>query len=78
MPTYNFRNKTTGEEFEKFMFLSELKPYLESNPDIEQTINTFSGIGDPIRMGMQKPDSGFRDVLKEIKKRNRRSTINTW
>lgn len=78
MPTYNFKNKKTGEEFTTFMFMSELKPYLENNPDIEQMINTFSGIGDPIRMGMQKPDSGFRDVLKEIKKKHRRSTINTW
>lgn len=78
MPTYNFRNKETGEEFTEFMFMSEIEQYLKDNPHLEQDISGFSGIGDPVRMGMKKPDSGFRDVLKEIKRKNYGSRLNTW
>mgnify|MGYP003349401100 CR=1 FL=1 len=78
MPTYNFRNKKTGEEFTSFMFMSEINQYLKDNPEIEQIINSFAGVGDPVMMGMKKPDGGFRDLLKTIKKGNRGSKINTW
>jgi len=32
MPTYNFRNKTTGETFEKFMSISARELFLSENP----------------------------------------------
>jgi hypothetical protein len=35
-------------------------------------------IGDPHRLGLKKPDAGFRDVLKNIKSHHKRSNINTW
>lgn len=78
MPTYNFRNKETGEEFTEFMFMSEIDQYLKDNPHVVQELNSYAAIGDPVRMGMQKPDSGFRDVLKEIKRKNYGSRLNTW
>jgi len=79
MPTYKFINNDTGEEYEEFMYISELDSYLELNPNVTQQITApalSSG------RGMGKPDSGFRDVLKQIKKNANkgitRSTINTF
>ena len=41
----------------------------------------YSGIGDPIRMGLRKPDATFREHLKEIKRKHRSTklgNINTF
>lgn len=78
MPTYNFKNKVTGEEFTKFLMMSEVDTFLKENPDVEQTISGFSGVGDPWRMGMKKPDESFRDILRTIKKNYPRSRVNTF
>jgi hypothetical protein len=79
-PTYLFLNNNTGEEFEDFMSISALDQFLEENPNIVQLVN-----GAPLihsGRGMGKPDSGFRDLLKDIKKKNSkgisRSSINTF
>lgn len=79
MPTYNFSNTQTDREFSEFMSISELKEYLEENPHIKQIIGSPAIISG---RGMQKPDDGFRDVLREIKKKHSQgisqSTINTF
>jgi hypothetical protein len=79
MPTYRFLNKDTEEEFEDFMFLAELQPYLDSNPHIKQMASApaiLSGVSGA------KPADGFRDVLREIKKKHSqgisKSTVNTF
>lgn len=79
MPTYSFLNNKTGEEFTEFMSISELDNFLKENPDIVQLVNgapmLVSGVN-------QKPDQGFRDLLKDIKKKHSggltKSTINTF
>jgi hypothetical protein len=80
MPTYKFQNKETEEEFELFMSISELGEYLNKNNNIKQLIGGAPMISSG--RGMGKPDDGFRDILKEIKKKNSkgitRSTINTF
>ena len=80
MPTYKFLNNSTGEEFEDFMSISALDQFLAENPNIVQLVN-----GAPLihsGRGIGKPDSGFRDLLKEMKKKHSkgitRSTINTF
>jgi len=79
MPTYNFLNKETNEEFSEFMSISAVDDYLKENPHLEQLVN-----GSPMIVSgvPQKPDSGFRDLLKSIKKSNskgiQRSSINTF
>jgi len=79
MPTYKFLNNETGEEYEEFMKISELDTYLESHPNVCQQLTApalHSG------RGMGKPDAGFRDVLKQIKKNANkgitRSTVETF
>ncbi len=66
MPSYNFRNKTTGEEFELVLAMSEREQYLKDNPDIEQLLsrpNISYGSGNT--QGI-KVDNGFREVQQKI------------
>ena len=80
MPTYKFLNNSTGEEFEDFMSISALDQFLSENPNVVQLINGAPAISSG--RGMGKPDSGFRDLLKDMKKKHSkgitRSTINTF
>lgn len=78
MPTYNFINNDTGDEFEEFMGISEMEQYLLDNTNITLSVSApaiVSGVP-------KKPDSGFRDILNNIKKGNSKgltsSSINTF
>jgi hypothetical protein len=80
MPTYKFLNNKTKKEYTEFMSISALEGYLRDNPHIVQLVH-----GAPMIVsgrGMKKPDDSFRDVLKEIKKKNSKgitkSTIETF
>jgi hypothetical protein len=81
VPLYNFINKDTKEVFEDFMSISVKEKYLLDNPNIEQLLSA-PALGDSIRLGLRKPDSAFRDRLKEIKKAHSkgftRSSVNTF
>jgi hypothetical protein len=80
MPTYRFSNSETKEEYEEFMSISSLETYLKENPNVTQLVNGAPMISSG--RGMSKPDSGFRDLLKDMKKKHSggltRSTINTF
>lgn len=66
MPVYSFEDQETGEEFELQMSYDELKQFLVDNPKVNQTFRM--NLGDPIRMGVQKPPSDFsKYVLGRIK-----------
>ena len=65
MPLYDFRNKDTGEVFEKFMSISAKEEYLKENPNIESMLGTNALI-DPVRLGIRRPDQGFKEVLQRI------------
>ncbi len=67
MPSYTFRNKETNEVWVDSMSIDQKQEYLNNNKDIEQVLVPVA-FGDSVRMGVRKPDSNFRDVLKEIKK----------
>ena len=69
MPTYVFRNKETGEQFEKLMKIAELGTFCAENPQLE-TIIQSPMICDPVRVGARKMDSGFKEVLQKINERN--------
>jgi len=67
MPTYDFRNKETGEVFERIMKIADKEQYLIDNPHLEQTITTAPAFtGDHIIL---KKDSGFKEVLQKIKEK---------
>lgn len=78
MPTWSFRNKDTGEVFEQFFSSWRDKDeYLKNNDNVETIIGAPAIVGGV--SGTRKPDEGFRDVLRNIKRRaGRNSKVNTW
>lgn len=82
MPVYTFKDLNTGDEFTTVMSMTEREEYLKANPHIQQQLISAPALGDSIRLGLKKPDNGFRDRLKEIKKAHSkgftRSTVNTF
>lgn len=81
MPTYTFMNTNTNEEFDITMSMSELDTYISENPHLQQVLKSMN-IVDSTRLGVRKPDNGFRDLLKHMKKKHSqgitKSTINTF
>jgi hypothetical protein len=64
MPTYEFRNKETGEVTEHIMRIAEREQFISDNPHLEQTITSAPAFaGDHITI---KKDTGFKEVLQRI------------
>ena len=79
MANYTFLNTITEEEIDISMPISELDDYKLKNTHLQQLIKRAPSIADPTRLGLRKPDHGFRDVLKRVEKASGRSNkINTW
>lgn len=76
MPVYSMRNIDSDEEFEVNLKYSDLENYLDENPHIKQIFTRFPGTVDSVRIGIRKPDEGFRDALREVKRNHKRNTIN--
>ena len=80
MPNYDYYCSSCKHEFEINMKISERnvptqKPCPEcSERDVELQLATPT-IGDPWRFAGKRPDEGFRDRLREIKKHHRGNTI---
>lgn len=71
MPTYNFRNTETGEEFELMMKIAELDDYKAANPHLQQFLTKAPPLNyDSAGMGIRKTDDNFNSLLKHIKKGN--------
>jgi hypothetical protein len=75
MPLFEFRNKETGEVIEKFMGISAREEWLAENPNMETVISGSSFI-DPVRLGVRRPDQGFKEVLQRIHEKTAGSTLN--
>jgi predicted nucleic acid-binding Zn ribbon protein len=76
MPTYVFRNKETGEQFEKIMKISELDTFREQNPQLETVIQSVA-FGDPTKLtSSRKFDTGFKEVLQRIHEKTPGSQLN--
>ena len=66
MPTYIFKNMTTGEEIEKFMSISEKETYLKQHATIAQLPNAINFVGDHIMGVGPKNDEGFKERMSQI------------
>ena len=63
MPTYRFRNKTTGEEFDHFVKMDDKETYMKDN-NLESVIVPIGFVHNP---GTRiKVDGGFREVQDKI------------
>ncbi len=78
MPVYEFRNKETGETFDKILHVNEREAFLAENPNIEQVHLTPMGMAvvDPARIGLKKAPAGFKEVLRNIHQRTPGSELN--
>ena len=73
MPTYNFLNTETGEEFEVLMKISEREEFLKENPHIQSIILAPAIVG-----GVSIKDkvpSGFKEVLSKISEAHKGSDL---
>ncbi|QIG65754.1 putative Com-like regulatory protein [Ochrobactrum phage vB_OspM_OC] len=77
MPKYTFKNTETGEEFDEYMSIAAREEFLEQNPHIIQLIVSAPGFIYDNHNLTNKVPPGFRDVLKQIKKQNPGSTIDS-
>ena len=79
MPTYIFRDTKTEQYHEEFMSINDLDQYLADNPHLVQELSAPSIVSG---VSGRKPDSSFRDILKNVKREHSRgftkSTVNTW
>lgn len=78
MPLYTFRDENNQQIIEKSMRISELDEFKLQNPHLTKLIVGAPSIGDPVRLGLKKPDAGFRDVLKNVQHHHKKDNINTW
>lgn len=76
MPSYDFKNKDSGEVFEKIMSIAAKAQYLNDNPNIEALITGMAPLIDPFRLGLVRPDQGFKEVLQRIHEKTAGSTLN--
>lgn len=78
MGKYNFRNRRTGKVAVLDMSIAEAEQYEKDHPNQEWLCSSPTIGIDPTRLGLKKPDDGFRDRLKDIKKSHRGAKINTF
>jgi hypothetical protein len=57
---------------------AELEQFLEDNPSIIWLPDSGLPTVDSVRIGRQKPDDNFRDLLRTIKKGSPGSDVNTF
>jgi putative FmdB family regulatory protein len=73
MPTYDYSCSACDAAFELLLRMSQREiplqepcPTCSATNTITQSI-TAPSIGDPIRLGIKRPDAGWNDVLKKVK-----------
>ena len=66
MPTYKFHDKTTGEEWDEFLTMSEREEFLADNKHIRQVPVPFAYTGDHIMGVGPKNDEGWKERMSQI------------
>ena len=67
MPTYDFINDKTGEEWTEMMSIAEMQSLLKNNPEIKQSWNSApSFAGDHIMGVGPQVDGGFTERMEQI------------
>ena len=73
LPTYDFVNTETGEEFEAFMSIAAREQYLKDNPNIQQILGATSTVSGVSITG--KVPDGFKEVLSKVSENHRTSAV---
>ena len=84
MPLYSYKCNHCSHEFETVLKIAEMhQPSQEPCPSCGLTghvIKTILGapsLGDSVRLGIRKPDQGFKEVMQKIHANNPGSNLNT-
>jgi len=77
MPTYTFLNTNTKKIEEHEVKMRNYDDFKNNNPHLERYITPgdAGSLGDPVRLGITRPDSGFREVLSKIAENNYKSNL---
>ena len=78
MPTYLFKNNSTGREEKIFMSISERDKYVVENTHMTQLVHGFPSDADSYRLGRTKPADGFKDLLGQINRNNYGANVRTF
>jgi len=65
VPTYAFRDKETGEVFEKFLQMSSRERFLEENPNYTQVPNAIGGFIASTGDRTHNTDGGWNEVMQK-------------
>jgi putative FmdB family regulatory protein len=84
MPAYTYKCQACNHEFEKVLKIADRDlPINEPCPECKtqgQVLKTILGapsLGDPVRLGIRKTDSGFKEVMQKIHAANPGSNLNS-
>jgi hypothetical protein len=74
---YTFLNTETQQIEEHSMRMSEYDEFKEKNPHLDRYHEPGRGpaMGDSVRLGIRRPDNGFREVLSKISDANYKSNL---
>lgn len=75
MPTYSFRDKTTGEIFDKILRISEREQFLTDHPNLEQVLTQAPQIN-ANTIGGNQHRKAFKEVLNKIHSKTAGSVMN--
>ena len=81
MPMYEYHCRECQHTFEKILKIDNRKdPEAEPCPNCKKEGAVYQGVSatpflDPVRLGVIRPDNGFRNVLRSIHERNPGSNI---
>jgi len=81
MPTYEYQCSACEHYFTKFLSISEMKtPESEACPNcgenkVEKVMFGAPSFGDPVRLGIRRPDGGFKEVMQKIEQNNRNNSL---
>lgn len=84
MPFYNYLCRKCDHRFEEFLPMKERsKPCKSGCPScgekaIEQYVASAPVAIDPVRLGVRRPDHGFREVISKIRKAHPRAKMKDY
>lgn len=66
MPTYNFRDENTGDEWSEMMSMAEREVFLKENPEVVQIPSSITLVHASMNHRQTRTDSGWKDNLRRI------------
>lgn len=75
MPTYEFKNRDTGEIIEARMSMTELDKYKEDHPELERY---FGNQTNGTTYGTPKQSEGFKEVMSRMQDAHPRANLSRF